>query len=136
MYRKVWSMFASLTGIAIVLLASFAHAQEGLKNPLNSNLSTIPAFLAAALKALALIALPIVTLFLVISGFLFVTAQGNEQKLETAKNNFFYVVIGTLLILGAWIIATLIGGTVNQLVGKSSGLLPGWEQSVPWETNS
>lgn len=102
--------------IALLLLASFADAQEiALKNPLNSNFSTIPAFIAGALKALALIALPIITLFFVISGFLFLTAQGNQEQLKKAKLNFLYVVIGAVLILGAWIIATLIAGTVSQL---------------------
>ena len=105
-------------GFFLLAMTLTAEAQEGLKNPLNSNFSSVPAFIAGALKALALIALPIITLFLVISGFLFVTAQGNQQKLDTAKKNFFYVVIGALLILGAWIIATLIAGTVNQIVGR------------------
>ena len=108
-----------MVGVAFFLsLAAVASAQ--LNNPFNSQFSSIPAFIAGALKALAIIALPIVTLFLVISGFYFVTAQGNQQKLETAKTNFFYVVIGTLLILGAWIIATLIAGTINQLTGSGT----------------
>ena len=107
-----------LTSLFLLAMTLTTEAQEGLKNPLNSSFSSVPAFIAGALKALALIALPIITLFLVISGFLFVTAQGNQQKLETAKKNFFYVVIGALLILGAWIIATLIAGTVNQIVGR------------------
>jgi hypothetical protein len=96
---------------------AIASAQSSLNNPLNSNFSSIPAFIAGALKALALIALPIIVLFLVISGFYFITAQGNHEKLDKAKLNFFYVVIGAILILGAWIIATLIAGTVNQLTG-------------------
>ena len=104
--------------VAITLIAATtltAHAQNTtLQNPLN--FGTIPEFLAGALKALAMIALPIISLFLVISGFLFITAQGNQQKLDTAKKNFMYVIIGALLILGAWIIATLIAATVNQLV--------------------
>lgn len=107
-----------LAGLFLFAMTLTAEAQEGIKNPLNSNFSSVPAFIAGALKALALIALPIITLFLVISGFLFVTAQGNQQKLETAKKNFFYVIIGALLILGAWILATLIAGTVNQIVGR------------------
>ncbi len=103
--------------ITTVSLTSVALAQDvALKNPLN--FSSIPEFIAGALKALALIALPIITLFLVISGFLFITAQGNQQKLETAKKNFVYVVIGAGLILGAWILATLIAGTVNQLTAR------------------
>lgn len=106
------------TGVLLTMsLTSVALAQEvALKNPLN--FSSIPEFIAGALKALALIALPIITLFLVISGFLFITAQGNETKLNDAKRNFVYVIIGALLILGAWILATLIAGTVNQLTGR------------------
>lgn len=117
-YTTQWLLALSIASILLVF-ASFADAQEvALKNPLNPNFSSIPAFIAGALKALALIALPIITLFFVISGFLFLTAQGNEEQLKKAKKNFMYVVIGALLILGAWIIATLIAGTVNQLTGQ------------------
>jgi hypothetical protein len=52
---------------------------------------------------------------IVVAGFQFVLAQGNEEALGKAKRNFMYVVLGATLILGAWVIATLIGGTVNQL---------------------
>lgn len=85
-----------------------------LENPLN--VSNVAEFIAKALKALVIVALPIITLFIVISGFMFVLARGNESKLTDAKKNFVYVIIGALLILGAWVIATLIGGTVSQLV--------------------
>ena len=118
--RHTQRIFFFIAFSAVALVASVAHAEGGLNNPLNSNFSSVPAFIAGALKALALIALPIITLFLVISGFLFVTAQGNEQKLQKAKLNFFYVIIGALLILGAWIIATLIAGTVNQVAGSGA----------------
>lgn len=105
------------TFVATLSLVSVAFAQEvALKNPLN--FSSIPEFIAGALKALALIALPIITLFLVISGFYFITAQGSQDKLQKAKLNFVYVVLGALLILGAWILATLIAGTVNQLTAR------------------
>lgn len=105
--------------LTTLLFASIVYAQEGLKNPLNSNFSSIPAFIAGALKALALIALPIITLFFVISGFMFVMARGNQEQLKKAKMNFLYVVIGTVLILGAWILATLIAGTVSEIASGS-----------------
>ncbi len=93
----------------------FASAQStGLQNPLHAQ--SIAEFIASALKVLVIVALPIITLFIVISGFMFVFARGNESKLTDAKKNFVYVIIGALLILGAWVIATLIGGTVSQLV--------------------
>ena len=100
----------------LLVSATLTYAQgKGLQNPLNDQFSSIPAFIAGALKVLAMIALPIISLFVVISGFYFLTAQGNEHKLEEAKKNFFYVIIGALLILGAWILATLIAGTISQL---------------------
>lgn len=119
--RTYFVVFFALI-FAGVCFVTFAYGAEvGLKNPLNPSFSSIPAFIAGALKALAVIALPIISLFLVISGFLFLTAQGNEQKLQTAKKNFFYVIIGALLILGAWILATLIAGTVSEVAGNNSG---------------
>ncbi len=117
---RIRSFLRMLSASIIVWgIALPARAQTGLNNPLNSNFSSVPAFIAGALKALAMIALPVITLFLVISGFLFITAQGNQQKLETAKKNFAYVIIGALLILGAWILATLIAGTISQLTRGS-----------------
>ena len=94
-----------------------AQSQATLKNPLDPSLSNIPAFIAGFLRAVVLVSLPIITLFIVLSGFMFVTARGNQAKLTLAKKNFFAVLIGAILILGAWVLATLIGGTVTQLVG-------------------
>lgn len=110
-------VFSALTGIA--------HA--ALDNPLNSQYSSIPLFIEGVLKVLVIVALPIISLFIVYSGFKFITAQGNSGKLDEAKKNFVYVIVGALLILGAWIIATLISGTVSQLTvssGASSGPPP------------
>ncbi len=74
-------------------------------------------FIAAAMSAMVKISLPIITVFIVYSGFLFVTAQGRPAQLETARRNFFYSVLGALLILAAWVLANLIGSTVTQLLG-------------------
>lgn len=106
----------SLALTVLLLGAQVAHADGGLQNPLKSQ--DIPSFIAGALKALVVVALPIITLFIVIAGFMFVLARGNEHKLSEAKKNFVYVIIGAILILGAWVLATLIGGTVTQVVGQ------------------
>lgn len=50
------------------------------------------------------------------SGFLFVTAQGNETKLGTAKKALLYSAIGTAVLLGSWMIANVIRTTVNQVI--------------------
>jgi hypothetical protein len=110
-----------VTVAASLLLLSvqiaFAQTDASVPNPLNPAFSSIPQFIAGALKVLVMVALPIITLFFVYSGFLFVKARGNPAELSKAKNNFIAVVIGAILILGAWVIATLIGGTVTKLLG-------------------
>lgn len=108
-----------LSVVAFLASASIALAQNGqLNNPLRSEYSTVSTFVAGALKALVMIALPIVAFFLVLAGFQYITAQGNAGKLETAHRNFAFVVIGGMLLLGAWVVATMIGGTVSQVVGN------------------
>jgi hypothetical protein len=100
---------------------AFAQTQTGyLGNPLNPDYSTIPNFIAGALKVLVMVSLPVISFFIVYSGFLFLTAQGSEEGLSKAKRNFMYVILGAILILGAWVIATLIGGTVTQLTAGSA----------------
>jgi len=84
-----------------------------LENPLAFN--SIGEFVAGALQALVLIALPIVGFFILLSGFLFISARGNKEQLAKAKTNFMWVIAGSILILGAWALAQLIEGTVNQL---------------------
>lgn len=105
----------ALGALSSLLAAAPAYA-EGLQNPLQYD--NITSFIAGALKALVVIALPIITLFIVISGFMFVFARGNPSKLAEAKKNFLFVILGAILILGAWVLATLIGGTVSQVIGN------------------
>jgi len=57
----------------------------------------------------------VAVLAIIYSGYLFVTAVGNEEKLKTAKMTLWYSVIGTAILLGAWVIATGIEATINQL---------------------
>ena len=109
--------FICLLSIATPVFAQAGCPPDtgGLPNPLDCQYSSVPGFIRGALLVLVKVSIPILTLFIVWSGFLFVTARGNSGKLETAKSNFVYVIIGALLILGAWVIATLIGGTIKQL---------------------
>jgi hypothetical protein len=112
-YLRIISAHVIAIALLMVLATDVAFAQ--LKNPLSDNFSSIPSFISGALKVMVMVALPIITLFMVYSGFLFVFAQGNQEQLAKAKTNFVYVVIGSILILGAWVFASLIGGTIAEL---------------------
>ncbi len=113
--KKIAKYIASAYSLVLLGTTQIASAatSESLQNPLQFN--GIAEFVAGALKAMVIVALPLIALAIVYSGFMFVSARGNEEGISTAKRNFTYVVIGAILILGAWVIATLIGGTVTQL---------------------
>ncbi|HEX9609031.1 MAG TPA: hypothetical protein VGA06_02375 [Candidatus Paceibacterota bacterium] len=72
-------------------------------------------FLTALLGVIVQIGFPIVVLAIIWTGFLFVQAQGKPEDLKTAKKALFWTLIGSLLVLGAFALSTLIQGTVDQI---------------------
>ncbi len=61
----------------------------------------------------------IVVMAVIYSGFLFVTAQGNEEQLKRAKRAFTYTAIGAAILLGAWTIALVIENTIGAVTNIS-----------------
>lgn len=86
-----------------------------LKNPFSGGDSLF----ALLEKVIDDILLPIggvlAVLAFIFSGFLYVTAQGNETKLATAHKALLYTSIGTAVLLGSWVIAKVIENTINKL---------------------
>ena|SRR3989344_6102393 len=85
-----------------------------IQNPLGS-VNTLPEFVKKLLDIVLTIGVPIVAFFLVYTGFLFVTAQGNKEKLTAAKNALLYTVIGAAVLLGAWVLAQALADTIEQI---------------------
>lgn len=84
-----------------------------IQNPLK--VDTIQEAIKLFMDAVLRIALPFIVIFFIWSGFNFVLARGKPDGITKAKNMFLYTVIGTLLILGAWVITNAIIGTVNSI---------------------
>lgn len=76
------------------------------QNPLKS--ASFEALVQSLANWVAAIALPIAAMFIIYSGFLFVTAGGNESKLQAAKTTFYWTIIGAAIVVGAWALATAI----------------------------
>lgn len=85
-----------------------------IDNPL-SGVNDIGSFIKKILDIVLTIGIPIVALFIIYSGFLFVTARGNSEKLGDAKKTLGYTLLGAAILLGSWIIAQALGETVKQL---------------------
>ena len=57
----------------------------------------------------------VVALAIIYSGFLYIKAQGKPGDITKAHEALTYTLIGAAILLGSWVIANLIGGTINQL---------------------
>lgn len=89
-----------------------------IPNPLRGGANDIPTLLASIINNVVLpIGSVVVVVMIIYSGFLFVTAQGSETRLATAKKSILYAVIGAAILLGATLMARAIQGTITQLGG-------------------
>jgi len=85
-----------------------------IENPL-LHAQTINELIKTILEGVIKIGMPIIVLAIIYSGFLFVSAQGNSEKLSEAKRALLYTLIGAAILLGSWAIAQLISETVKAL---------------------
>jgi len=83
-------------------------------NPL-PGITSVNGLLQTILEGAIKIGIPVIVLAIIYSGFLFVSAQGNTEKLGTAKKSLIYTLIGAAILLGSWAIAQLITNTVIAL---------------------
>lgn len=104
-----------LTPLLMVHAAAVVTCDPGkICNPLR-NQTDINGFIHNFLTGVIEIGIPIVALAVIYSGFLFVAARGNTEKLTKAKDALLYTLIGAAILLGSWAIAQLVSDTVASL---------------------
>ena len=92
-----------------------------LDNPLKSSgIKTLPELVKKIFDIVLMVGVPIVALAIIYTGFLFVKAQGNPDKLGEARKAFTAVVIGAAILLGSWVIAEAIQGTIEEIKSEVS----------------
>lgn len=84
-------------------------------NPLGGKIDNLNGFIKVLLEGVIKIGIPLIALALVYSGYLFVTATGNSEKISKAKDAFIYALIGGAVLLGSWAIAQMISDTVLSI---------------------
>mgnify|MGYP006865010622 CR=1 FL=1 len=122
--KSIKRIYFSLIAIMLFLPFNSASAdvffgRDGssgtLQNPLKSEYTSIPDFLAALLDIVITIAIPIIVIMIIYSGFLFVKAQGKPEELVTARKALMWTIIGAAIILGASLLSYAISGTVEEI---------------------
>jgi len=90
---------------------------ENIKNPLGST-NSLFGFLDKIIDALLQLGAVVAAVAVIYAGFMFVTAQGDEGKIKTAKATLLYTVIGLAILLGARVIASVIENTIRSVGGS------------------
>lgn len=117
--KKNWHKIFLLAFSFFVPILSFAQevcdpSKGKVCNPI-PKVTSIPGLIQLFLMGALQIGIPVVALAIIYSGFLFVFARGNSEKLGKAKDALLYSVIGAAILLGSWAIAKLIAVTVTTL---------------------
>jgi hypothetical protein len=103
--KKIWT--GAVIGFAIVLVAPALLKEIGTILGWSGNTSTaltLKQIIANVLSTLLSIAGIIAMIFLVIGGITYITAYGEEKRIENGKKIITYSVIGIALIMGALVI--------------------------------
>lgn len=103
-----------ITAFPLIALADApCSTGSGLCNPLGY--TSLTTFLQSLLKLVAQIGFPVIVLYIVYIGFLFIAAEGKPDKLKEVRSNFFWAIIGALIVLGAYTLSLAIQATVGDL---------------------
>jgi len=82
-------------------------------NPLEAE--SIICFLSDVVDAIVTLSIPVIALAIIYTGFLFVTAGGSDEQLDTAKSAAMYTAIGAGIIIGADVILAVLQNTASGL---------------------
>ena len=120
--KKNLNRVVFLSFLFLAPLVSFADLGNAGCNPASGkicnpipNITTLQGFIKALLEGIIKIGLPFLVLAIIYCGFLFVEAQGNEEKLTKAKDAILWTLIGAAILIGSWAIALLITETVTSI---------------------
>ena len=124
--QKNRNLFVSVSVIVSLLfllipIVIFAQASTGfgsadvfqIENPIKAD--SLQGLLYDILSIIVQIAIPVLVVATIYVGFLFVSAGGNPGKIGNAQKAATNLLIGSLIVLGAFAIAEGIKNTVEQI---------------------
>jgi hypothetical protein len=88
--------------------------------PNPTKINSLTELLETLLDGLLIVAIPIIVLLIIYSGFLFISAQGNPPGIDKAKKVLTMTLIGAAVILGARVIYEVVESTVCAFMENPS----------------
>ena len=66
------------------------------------------------LEAVVKLAFPVAVMLIIWSGFLYVSAMGNPEKIKRAHKMLLWTIVGLVIIVGAWALAVAFQNFFNK----------------------
>jgi len=108
-------------GIVLGVGPAIAHAQnlqlipqDVLDNPQSVTAGTLLGILTGFGKTAVQFVFAVVLIFLILTGYLFITSLGDEAKMKQAKTSILYLVIGVTVVLSAYLVIRFVAGQFTQ----------------------
>jgi hypothetical protein len=87
-----------------------------IANPLKAN--TVSELLVNILDLITQIGVVVVTMGIIYAGFLYATARGNKDKVSKAHEAFYWTIVGSAIVLGAFAITKVVSDTAQAVLGS------------------
>lgn len=98
---KLNSVLTPLLAVCILSAPQILNAQINYTVQSRIVPQSFEDLLLALLNIFVIIATPIIILFIIYAGFLYVTARGNAEQVKKATTALTYAIIGGILVIGA-----------------------------------
>lgn len=120
-YKKILAFILPLVFFVpmFVLFAQSGPSGTTIQNPLGPNNTSVQNLLLKIMNLVATVGGIVVVLFIIYSGFKFVTAGSSDSDRTKAKDMFYATVIGGAILLGADVIANVVVNTINTTIGRN-----------------
>jgi uncharacterized membrane protein len=83
-----------------------------------TGVSQVESFMQSVIQVLAGLAGIVATVFIMIGGFGYMTSSGNPMRLEKAKRTLLHSGIGLVIVIGAFVISSIITSLATKAFGS------------------
>lgn len=124
---RAYGLLTAASASLYTLFPVGVHAQidtgierAGVAAGYGSASADIPTLVANAINVILGLVGIVFVILLVYSGILYLTSQGDADRVKTAKQNITNAVIGIVIIVGAYTVTQFVVGTLTTVVGNST----------------
>ena len=119
-----WKRVIARSSVFVLMFAIYSHtvfaaggqgAGGKIGNPLGDKTSSLAAFFDGIVTVCIELGAIISVLGIMYGGFLYATAQGNEEQLGKAYKTITWALVGTAVLLGARTLMKAVTSTVEEL---------------------